>query len=393
MVLINPTSRPIHYEVQLFRPDGSSAKDVLESLEYFEGTLHDDGRLHWVVAPNSVWYWFLDPFDFGDDHFMGWAILRADGELQTYLRIYLLAIEDLRIQYAPISSVTANYQGVQSASYRVEASKERSSSDYRGPDGKREPIWEIAKSGVSVVNPGEMPLTLDLMLDSQCLDEELTRSLVLEPKTQEAFLVDSLFDSFSPDTCDSSGRLKIVSNEGDFSVMAVDVTTFKKLNGGDCPSSLCERPFHYLPSFGRGVVFGNRFDFPEEIVLRETIGQFEAVLTRFGLILLREGGEVDGIHPFAYGDGNPERQGFLELPEHGIALVWGRENTPFIFTSSGKVVVAKRAGFGRPSSITIEYMEEENLIKFSGKGCYDPIIVVDLLTEEIVSQSQVYCGF
>ncbi len=392
LVLINPTNRRVHYELQLFHPDGSLAKEVLESLSYRDGTLLDDGRLHSVVLANSVWSWFMNPPDLTEEPFIGWAILRADGELQAFWRLNLwdMGPQAGILKVASMASLTAGYQGVRSASLRVQATKEQTLSDFKDPDGKRQQIWEVGTTGVSLVNFGEDSLAVDLTLESGCFDEGLTKELVLGPQRQEAFLVNNLFESFSPDSCDSSGLLKIRSNDGDFSVTALDLEAYKSLNGGFCPASLCLVPYRYMPVYRWDLLWGNSFSFPEEIILRETIGQFEAVLTRFGLILLDAGGEVEGIHAFAYGDANLESQGFLEVPDHQIALVWGRENTPFIFTTSGKVVVAERAQFWG-NSILIESTEVEGQIKISQEGCYAPIIVVDLIAEEIVSVSHTWC--
>ena len=388
LILINPNEEDLHYEFLLFESDGHLAKEFLESyanVAGIPGVLLEDGKVWGVVPGNYVDSWGLSPWDIEGGLFSGWVLLRADKEIQAHLRYTVLDLtENFELQTVSLTDLTANYQGVHSAVYRVEADKCEGYSDFRDADGKKQKLWEITNTGVSLVNPGDSPLSVELRL--QAHNEEEVRELELAPKTQQTFVVSDFFESISADECTFSGRLEITADNDSLSVTALDVEVRQMPNGGYCPDSLCRIPYWYERPHGLEFQWGQHFDFPEEILEAATIGDFEAYLTPFGVILVDSGGEVDGVHPFAYGSG-----GFFHVEEHGFSLVWGRLNTPFIFGGTGKVIVADRAQFYSDSIDVLPGETEGQVIVTQQAMCYSPIITIDLETQEIVSVRQRSC--
>ena len=245
------------------------------------------------------------------------------------------------------------------------------------------------------MNPGEQLVTVNLKVTSETSGKEEAKHLTLQPKAQELFLITNLFDVFSLNP-GYQGTLEVSSEEGEFSATALKLQVNTRENGGSCYPSECYTPYRHNPRPAREFRFGERFNFPEAILFESEFDRFQLYLTRFGLIVMDDIGEVHGIHALYYDSERNYAPGFINAPEYGFAFVSGKWNTAIIFTTSGKVVVAthrSNTGYSESRPVLIEQLETPGHVKISqGQGtCWTPIIVVDVIEEEIVSVSSAWC--
>jgi hypothetical protein len=385
LVLINNTAEDINFELQVFWPDGTPGSDFLEWGDHYDGPTWPDGKTSGWVQANSVITWERDYDNVKESFFQGWGILRANGDLQAFARLTVMDLSDWNsIKTLTVLDQTANYRGVRFATYSVYPRRQQTYGSF----------WDSTTLAVALVNPGDRPMTVNLKVTSETWEEEEAKHLVLLPKAQELFLITNLFDVFSLNP-GYRGTLEVSSEDGEFSITAFELQVNTKENGGSCYPSKCHTPYKYNPHRVRELKFGEQFNFPEAILFETVLDGFQLRLTRFGLIVLDDTGEVHGIHPLYYDSERSYSPGFIHAPEYGFAFVSGIWNTAIIFATSGKVAIAKHrsnTGYSESRPVLIEQLETPGHVQISqDRPCWAPIIVVDVIEEKIISVSSNSC--
>jgi len=392
LIIVHSENRAAQLELELFFESGESAQQLLSdrgplnppgnSWSGGQQLSHslDNGRFYFDVAAHSVRH-----LKFPGQHnplvgteFAAWAKLRSNVSVSAFQQI---RVRDER-GFQTTAEVTPSITDTKQAELSVMT--------YKCPWHSGDPVfdnapqagWVIGTYGISLVNSGDSPAEIEMELEAR------KKTLSLAPHSKQAWLLEEIADWFAPASCVKGGRLKARSINGvSFAILGIKLRMWVDLNL--VPAPRADEPWLVFQSPDWTRLFSQeRFNWPEEILTEAQLGARSIVLTRFGLIV-NTGPADAAVHPVNIGAARSNDVGITVSEPLGLAVVYGGNEIPILFSASGRVLYVDEWG-GGPATIRALADDPGKVEILTASSCWQVVTTVDIDKEEIVSVRYLY---
>ncbi len=352
LVLVNSEDRDAQVELEFFFDSGESAQNFLDLVldrgearpsgtswrsDQGLGRSQEDGLFYFKLGAHSVRR-FSFPGEYNPlvgREFSAWAKLRSN--------LTLSALQEIRVTDERGVTSRADLTAAICAAKQAELSVGNFKSMVYSADplfeGGTQIGWAIRTDGISLVNPGELPAEIELDLGGQ------KKTVNLTPRSKQALSVEDVWPDFGPAGPVRSGTITARSINGvPFALLGVAVRMRVDLDLA--PLQPATEPWLYFaPGNRMRLPDQERLDWPENILATGQLGSRSITLTRFGFVL-QDGAGEPAVHPANGGLARSGHVGITVAEQLGLAVIYGLDEIPVIFSATGRVLYVEAWGGG-----------------------------------------------